>query len=127
MKLPDRRKILPLLLMLGLTPGLWAPAAWARSLQVVRSSPAADAILNGRDMEYAVHFDGLVDHHASRLWITRDGKTIETLQPLLDAAPETLFASAPKLPTGSYQLHWSARSAPDGEVTEGMIAFTVQP
>jgi methionine-rich copper-binding protein CopC len=37
-----------------------------------------------------------------------------------------LFASAPLLPPGDYELHWSARSMADDGVTEGSIPFTVR-
>ena len=67
-----------------------------------------------------------MDHRASRLFITQNGQVVETLNPLLAAAPEVLFASAPVLPPGDYELHWSARSVADGSLTEGSIPFTVR-
>ena len=109
------------MLWLGLQP------AWARPMRVVESYPQADAVVDGRNAQYFVRFDGPVDHRGARLVITRDGRTAETLDALLDSAPEVLFASAPRLPAGAYELHWSARSMPDGETTEGWYRFTVRP
>ena len=106
---------------------LWLPAASARPMHMVESYPAADAIVDGRNAQYFVRFDGPVDHRGAHLVIIRDGKTVETLDALLDSAPEVLFASAPRLPAGTYELHWSARSMPDGETTEGSYRFTVRP
>jgi len=101
--------------------------ALARPMHMVESYPAADAVVDGRNAQYYVRFDGPVDHRGAHLVITRDGRTVETLDALLDSAPEVLFASAPRLPAGGYELHWSARSMPDGETTEGSYRFTVRP
>jgi len=100
--------------------------AFARQMHMLESYPAADAVVDGRNAQYFVRFDGPVDHRAAHLVITRDGQTVETLNALLDSAPEVLFASAPRLPPGAYELHWSVRSTPDGEVTEGSLRFTVR-
>jgi methionine-rich copper-binding protein CopC len=108
------------LLLLGLH------GALARPMRLVESYPAADAVLDGRNAEYFVRFDGPVDHRAAHLRITQDGRTVETLDARLDSAPEVLFASAPRLPPGSYELHWTAKSMPDGEATEGSLRFTVR-
>jgi methionine-rich copper-binding protein CopC len=100
--------------------------ALARPMHMIESYPAADAVVDGLNAQYFVRFDGPVDHRGARLLITRDGHTVETLNALLDSAPEVLFASAPRLPAGAYELHWKARSMPDGELTEGSLRFTVQ-
>jgi methionine-rich copper-binding protein CopC len=97
----------------------------ARQMQVVTSTPLAEAIMQGRNEQFAVRFDGPVDHARSRLEILRDGQVVRQLHPLLDSAPDVLFASAPAPQPGHYVLHWSARSLPDGEVSEGTIPFTV--
>ena len=100
--------------------------ALARPMHMIESYPAADAVVDGLNAQYFVRFDGPVDHRGAHLLITRDGRTVETLNALLDSAPEVLFASAPRLPVGAYELHWSARSMPDGELTEGSLRFTVR-
>ena len=100
-------------------------AALATPVRMAESFPAARAVMDGLNAQYFVRFDGLVDHRASRLFITKGGQVVETLKPLLSAAPEVLFASAPRLPPGDYELHWSARSMADGTMTEGSIPFTV--
>ena len=98
----------------------------ARQMHVVTSTPLAEAIMQGRNEQYAVRFDGPVDHSRSRLEILQDGQVVRRLNALLDSAADVLFASAPAPQPGHYVLHWSARSLPDGEVTEGMIPFTVE-
>jgi methionine-rich copper-binding protein CopC len=97
--------------------------AFARTLHMMETVPAAEAIVDGRHAEYRVRFDAPVDHQNSRMTITQGNKVVATLKPRLDAAPTVLYASAPRLPAGDYQLHWAARSSPDGEVTEGSISF----
>src|SRR4051794_2144039 len=51
-----------------------APAS-ARTMRVMESYPAAHAVLDARNAQYFVRFDGPVDHRISRLFITRDGRT----------------------------------------------------
>jgi methionine-rich copper-binding protein CopC len=100
------------------------PAA-ARPMHVTASTPEAEAIMRGGNAQYVVRFDGPVDHAQSRLEILRDGQVIETLHARLNSAPDVLFASAPALPPGRYALHWTARSMPDQDDSDGMIPFTV--
>jgi methionine-rich copper-binding protein CopC len=98
--------------------------AWSRPMQMMDSFPAAQAIVDGNNEKYVVRFDGPVDHRTSRMWLTQSDRAFRTLTPLLDSAPTVLFASSSRLPPGSYQLHWSVRSMPDGELTDGTIQFT---
>jgi methionine-rich copper-binding protein CopC len=99
--------------------------AEARPLHLRDSFPQAEAILDGRNAQYLVRFDGLVDHAASRMEITRDGKPIETLVPVGDSEPDVLAASAPALEPGRYQLSWHVKSVPDGDFSDGFISFTI--
>jgi methionine-rich copper-binding protein CopC len=101
--------------------------AEARTLNVRESTPAAEAFIDGRNAQYVVRFDGLVDHAASRLYITQDHKVVKSLGVLLDSAPDVLFSSGTALSAGHYNLHWYAKSAPDGAVSEGDIPFSVAP
>ena len=99
--------------------------AKARPLHVRDSSPAAEAIVDGLNAQYVVRFDGWVDHGASQMDITENGKIVEPLVPTRDSEPDVLAASAAALPPGRYQLHWHARSVPDGDFSDGFIPFTV--
>jgi methionine-rich copper-binding protein CopC len=98
----------------------------ARQMHVEASTPLAEAIMQGRNEQFAVRFDGPVNHARSHLEILRDGQVVRQLHPLLDSAPDVLFASAPAPQPGHYVLRWSAYSLPDGEMTEGTIPFTVE-
>jgi methionine-rich copper-binding protein CopC len=98
---------------------------WAQGVRVMESAPAANATINGRSTAFSVRFDKPVDHVRSVLVIKRDGEVIETLQPRLQSAPQVLFARAPTLPRGKYQLYWQVRTIADVETSEGEIPFTV--
>jgi hypothetical protein len=103
-------------------------AAWAEEedCRVMESAPAAHAITNGRGSEFFVRFDRPVDHVRSSLSIRRDGQLVERLQPRLESAPQVLFARAPTLPAGSYQLHWAVRTLAGVKEIQGDIPFTVK-
>lgn len=109
----------------GLALLMSATDAPARQMHVMASTPAAETIMQGRNEQFVVRFDGPVDHARSRFEILRDDKVVRRLNPLLDSAPDVLFASSPAPEPGHYVLHWSAISLPDGEVSEGMIPFSV--
>jgi methionine-rich copper-binding protein CopC len=105
---------------------LFAGGAQARPMQVLQTTPAGNATIESLNTEFAVRFDGNVDHQASRLYVTHGGKVVEELHPLLSAAPEVLFARSPRLPAGSYELHWDGRFLPDGDITSGSLPFRVR-
>jgi methionine-rich copper-binding protein CopC len=99
--------------------------AEARQLNVRQSHPAAEMIVDGRNAQYIVRFDGWVDHAASQLEITANGKIVASLAVTLDSEPDVLASSSPLLSPGRYQLHWHAKSASDGDFSDGFIPFTV--
>lgn len=100
--------------------------ARAQSDFVQDSHPKAEAAISEPGSAFFVRFQRPIDHIESRLSIQQNGKLVERLKPLLDSAPEVLFARAPTLPPGSYTLHWSVRTVTDVKVMEGDIPFTVK-
>jgi methionine-rich copper-binding protein CopC len=116
-----------LLLAVLLAPTLPSSRAWARAMMMTDSHPKAQETVDGLNAQYSVRFDGPVDHRQSLLSITgADGKEIRVMHPLLDSAPDFLFASGPRLAGGDYQLHWVVRSIPDGEISSGAVPFKVK-
>ncbi len=99
--------------------------AEARSMKVRESYPATEMIVDGHNAQYMVRFDGWIDHAASQLNITANGKVVETLVSIRDSEPDVLAASSPLLAAGRYQLHWRVKSVPDGDFSDGSIPFTV--
>jgi methionine-rich copper-binding protein CopC len=92
---------------------------------VRESYPFAEMTVDGRNAQYLVRFDGWIDHAASQLDISSNGKIVAALVPTGDSEPDVLAAASPLLAPGHYQLHWHAKSVPDGDFSDGMIAFTV--
>jgi len=103
----------------------WGLLAETSPLHVRQSFLAAETVVDGRIAQYVVRFDGWVDHGASRMDITENGKLVQVLVPTGDSEPDALTASAPSLAPGRYQLHWRARSNPHGDFSDGFIPFTV--
>lgn len=97
----------------------------ADEVRVLQSTPAASAVIDGRSSEFFVRFDRPVDHIRSTLEIMQDGKLVERLQPRLESSPEVLFARAPTLAPGNYQLHWAVRTIAGKEMIQGDIPFSV--
>ncbi len=91
------------------------------------SAPKASAVIEGRSSEFFVRFDRPVDHIHSQLAITRNGPVVEKPAPRLESAPEVLYARAPTLPAGDYELSWRVKTMTGADVIQGNIPFTVKP
>jgi methionine-rich copper-binding protein CopC len=102
------------------------PGARAETLHVVKSNPAAGAVIDSNSNQFEILFDGMIDPRQSSLSVSRNGEVVETLHPSFDAAPGVLFARGPRLQPGEYKLHWSVKSVNGAEVTQGDIQFTVK-
>ena len=105
---------------------LFGSGAAARTMHVLNSTPAASTVMDGRNQQYVVRFDGPVDHARSQLEILNGDRVIAVLYPLLDSAPDVLFASAPALPPSQYVLRWSVISISGEDESQGTIPFHVQ-
>lgn len=117
----------PSLLLLAAALAAIGVPAFARAPQMMQSTPAAEAILDGRNLQFVIRFDSPVDHAAARLDIMQDGHLVRSLHPLIDSAPEVVFASAPALPAGRYTLRWHVGAAAGGDAANGEIAFSIRP
>jgi len=103
------------------------PGASAQDVRVMDSAPKASAMIEGRSSEFYVRFDRPVDHIHSQLAITRNGQLVEKLAPRLESAPNVLFARAPTLAAGDYNLNWRVKTMTGVDVIQGDIPFTVKP
>jgi methionine-rich copper-binding protein CopC len=99
--------------------------AKADSLHVRYSVPAAESTIRGRNAQYLICFDGLVDHASSRLEITQSGRVVQSFPAVLDSEPDVLSASGEAPAPGQYLLHWQATSIADGTVSSGDVRFSV--
>jgi len=100
--------------------------AAADVVRLRESTPAAEAIVQGRNVQYIVRFSGPVNHEASLLEVVQGNKTLHQLRPRLDSEPDTLYAEAESPQPGRYVLRWQVRSA-TGQFSRGDIPFTVAP
>lgn len=121
----DRRRarLLPVVAVLAFAGG----PADAGAPQAIQSTPAAEAILDGRNLQFVVRFDSPVDHAAARLDVIQDGRVIRSLTPLMDSAPDVLFAATAELPPGRYVLRWHVGATFGGDAADGQIPFSIGP
>jgi methionine-rich copper-binding protein CopC len=111
----------------GLLSLAFASGASAQDVRVMESAPKASAVIEAKSSEFYVRFDKPVDHIHSQLAIMRNGQLVEKLVPRLESAPEVLFARAPTLPAGDYDLHWQVKTMTGVAVIQGNIPFSVKP
>lgn len=104
-----------------------ASDALAQDVRVMESAPKASAVIEGKSSEFFVRFDRPIDHIHSQLAITRNGQLVEKLAPRLESAPEVLYARAPTLAAGDYDLNWRVKTMTGADVSQGNIPFTVKP
>jgi methionine-rich copper-binding protein CopC len=95
--------------------------------RVVASHPVADAVIPSGAAEYFVRFDTPVDHYRSRLFVRQDGQIVQTLHPRLNTAPDLLFALAPPLEPGRYELQWEVVTLTGRLEAQGILPFRVAP
>ena len=110
----------------GLLAMMLPATAWAQEVQVTDSAPKARAVIGEPSSSFFVSFDRPIDHIHSNLSIWRDGQLVERLQPRFQTEPHVLFARAPTLAPGEYQLRWTVRTMEGVKVTQGDIPFTVK-
>ena len=114
------------LALIGLFAMAFSAPAWAQDVQVMDSAPKAQAVIGEPSSSFFVRFDRPIDHIHSNLSIWRDGQLVERLQPRFQTEPNVLFARAPTLAPGEYQLRWVVRTMEGVKVIQGDIPFTVK-
>ncbi len=102
------------------------PVAARAHAIVVSSQPAANAVVPGKTVEVAVHFNSRIDPIRSRLLLVRADGSATPLALKETPSPDTLAATAGDLAPGSYRLRWQVLAI-DGHITRGDIPFTVAP
>src|SRR5215469_4060718 len=63
--------------------------AEARPLHVRSSVPAGEAIVDSRNTQYVIQFDGQLDHRTSSMEVMSDGKVVEALVSFRGSEPAT--------------------------------------
>ncbi len=123
---PPRRKARGTLLLIAVAALLLLarpPLVLAHAI-LVRSTPAAHAVIDGTQVDVELHFNSRIDAARSLLvLVLPDGKT-QQLTILKSASLEALLAHAANLPPGPCTLRWQVL-ANDGHISRGEIPFTV--
>jgi copper resistance protein C len=123
--------ISPVLRSLALALVLFAgPKGWAGTEAfLLKSTPAADEVLEGPDLWISLQFRVRVYPRRSKLTlVSPDGNEIPVriVAPISDTSdPLALGGYATGLETGSYRLQWQVLSV-DGHLSRGEIPFKVK-
>jgi len=119
------RRGISLLLAVVLALLLIAPAEAHATL--VRSEPAAGALLTTAPKELVIEFSERLDPSFSAVRLLDSKAQVVNAGPgLIDpAVPRVLRLALTALPKDSYTAVWKVRSADDGHVTEGTLPFGV--
>ncbi|HET8999907.1 MAG TPA: copper resistance CopC family protein [bacterium] len=114
---------LGILICLGPVLPVWAHA------NLVRSSPAADAVLTGSPPLIQAWFSEEVAVKGSvmRLYDGADKVLAAGGVDLKDTDHESMRITPPRLAPGAYQVRWHAISADDNHVTEDVFRFSIRP
>src|SRR5215212_3917182 len=94
---------------------------------LVRSEPAAGALLDAAPKELVLEFSEGLDPGFSRVQLYNSKNQVINPGPgIVDpAAPTIMRLALAELPKDSYTALWRSRSAADGHVTEGSVPFGV--
>lgn len=121
------------LILTALVVGLGGVRSAQAHANLVRSEPAAGSALADAPTVVVLVFSEALDARAtsvelrdeqSRLVVAGPGE-IDPAQPQLLQLPLLSAAGGSPLPDGTYRAIWQARSAVDGHVTVGTVAFAV--
>jgi methionine-rich copper-binding protein CopC len=92
---------------------------------VIKSSPAADAVMPAGNVPIHLQFNSRIDHDRSKVTLVGPSGTPQRLSPAADSPPDALDAEARGLSPGAWRLRWQVLSV-DGHITRGDILFTVR-
>ncbi len=102
---------------------LAAPLAFAHAI-LVRSSPADEAVVHGRNVNLTLDYNSRIEVSRCTVTLTRPGGQSVPIRMEDSTKPTELKAVARGLPNGKYTIHWQVLAS-DGHITRGDVAFTV--
>ena len=116
-------------LALALALALGVAAAWpgtAAAHAIIQSAaPAANAKVDGPDVDVLLRYNSRLDQQRSRLTVTLPDGGLRPLRVVQNPAePAALAARLVGLAPGAYVLHWQVLAV-DGHMTRGNVPFTV--
>jgi hypothetical protein len=81
--------------------------------------------IGGNGTEILVRFDRPISHEQSWLSLLRDGKTVATLHPRLEAQPNVLFVRIHTPAKGNYIVRWTVCPEGSNDRYDGEFPFMV--
>lgn len=117
------------ILLLTLLAALWSGSATASAhALLLRSSPAADAILQTTPSQIHLWFSEDLNGSASRIvvWDRNRHVVNEGNADRVPGQPRQLVVNLKPLPAGSYLVLWTSVSAEDGHLLRGAFSFSVK-
>jgi hypothetical protein len=88
---------------------------------LLRSTPSANQVVNGKSIPIELHFNSRVDGKRSRLTLVYpDGQQRDLV--IEQASRDSLLARTAEVAPGSYSLHWQVL-AEDGHISRGEVLF----
>lgn len=115
------KRLVPLLLLLFLA---WVKPAAAHAI-LLKSSPAANAVVTETAVAISLTFNSRIDGERSRLTVIGPDLSERKLPLHHQKSPDTLTAQLQDLKPGSYSLRWQVLAL-DGHITRGEVPFRVQ-
>jgi copper resistance protein C len=92
---------------------------------VIKSSPAADAVMPAGNVPIHLQFNSRIDPDRSKVTLVGPKGAQQRLTTAADSAADALDAEAKDLSPGAWRLRWQVLSV-DGHITRGDIPFTVR-
>lgn len=120
-----RRRLL--LALLSVAFGLWLPPQASSHAYLVRSTPAARAVVGRAPERVQLWFNERLEPAYSRLSVwNRDGQRVDAGDvQVVPTEPTRLSVGVPPLPGGAYTVKYRVLSV-DGHVVEAQFGFTVR-
>ena len=109
-----------------LLPSPFIPTASAHAV-LVRSDPAANALLHTPPTHVSLWFDDMLIAQTSHVIVQNaGGQEVDRRDSAVSHAdPREMTVALPRLPVGIYTVVWVAQSTDDGHVTSGSFTFSI--
>lgn len=98
--------------------------AWAHAI-LVASSPEANSIVNGPNIDITLKFNVRVDVTRSFVRLLNTDGAARSLSLLKGNAPNVILATANDVKPGKYKLSWQVLAS-DGHITRGEVPFSAR-
>jgi copper resistance protein C len=103
---------------------LCATVAWGHAI-LVASSPEANSIVSGPNIDISLKFNVRIDSARSVLRLVNDSRMERTLSLAPGKASNVVSATATDVTPGKYKLAWQVLAS-DGHITRGEVPFSAK-